>query len=68
MLIGLQDFVVKGLFDIALAESEVFNPNLDGDRDSPPMKWSTVKFSKMEDQDGFETTQARGNCHEVTTG
>lgn len=36
--------------------------------DPPPMKWSAVMFRKTEDQNGYETTQARGNCREAAAG
>ena len=34
----------------------------------PPMKWSSTMFRKTEESHGQQATQARGNCHEVTTG
>ena len=34
----------------------------------PPLKWSFAMFRKTEGTHGQQATQARRDCHEVTTG
>ena len=36
--------------------------------DPPPLKWSAVMFSKTEDQNGYEETQAGRDCYDAAAG